>query len=698
MENLAQLASIILQGDTARVQERLAQLPDKVIISEEVLEAAAKSEWGGARIMEMLLHKKGAEIVITEKVVTVAAGNESIGKEIMSILFKYHGVDVAVTEEVLKAAAKNRGSGEAVMKLLLEQGGTGMIITEEIMKATAINWKSGGAAMRLLLKERGSEAMMIGGVAKVAIENRQAMARIEIKQGYKDASTSNDTMAAPETYFGDMRTGDQISGLAKDSLDISTIIDSVGDHQYLPVVEYITDSSEEFDEFGCNIPVVEPTPTEVAESTSPPAVKFRLSEMNEDLLYPMRYKTKLRGLQTHVWNESAIGQQDLRAGIQEDEPSLTLDSQLQESLGILACIQHNIAFLRNSGFCNSYATILQIDPARTQVALVRLVDLDKVARLGKCIDNTNTSSENLTQLMLGCIDLLGELWFSLGSDSAIFGLQVLDLVLVTHVYSHVGGFNGAVIKDTSTTQIFRISDRVSRVVTDPGKLEKGIIRFCRRTLKCLNGFLNGEQVWVLHGYDTDPMDSTKLWLSTAPDAFADIWGPMWAVTNRGRPNEILRYDLEHGSVVPAGPTSRSRECLVEATSTEDICHWISNNELRELEKNSDFASLPQITQPQLLIGAGVHNVTENTACSCDLTNVKRHFESSRFLRVPGSLPGRWVTDSKTVGTTAGGASVGAPAIQYSHTMKNTRVPIKEAFYKRWKNGSPDLRPWSCLLL
>jgi hypothetical protein len=26
------------------------------------------------------------------------------------------------------------------------------------------------------------------------------------------------------------------------------------------------------------------------------------------------------------------------------------------------------------------------------------------------------------------------------------------------------------------------------------------------------------------------------------------------------------------------------------------------------------------------------------------------------------------------------------------------VPTKEALYKRWKNSSPDLRPWSCLLL
>ncbi|KAH8759540.1 hypothetical protein F5882DRAFT_479504 [Hyaloscypha sp. PMI_1271] len=524
------------------------------------------------------------------------------------------------------------------------------------------------------------------GVVKAVAGDKRTLTKIEIGQGYgKSVGISNDSMPAPKTYVGDMRSIDQIQGPT---------------NEYLPVAGYMTDFSEESDElYDGDTAVAETIPsTETAESTSPLAEQFRLSEMNEDLLHPVRYNTKLRRLQSHVWKESAVGQQSLRVGIQDDKTNLTPDSRLQECLRILACIQQNITFLRDAGFCTSSATILQVDPARTQVALVRSVDLDELAHLGGCIDNTNTSSENLTLLRHRYIDLLGELWFSVGGDSVIVGLRVLDLVLVTHVYSHIGNFDGAMSKDTSTTQMFQISDRASSVVTHSGSLERGIIAFCRRTLKCLNGFLGGEQVWVLHGCDTDPMDCTELWLSTTPDTFADIWGPMWTVTNNGKPDEILRYDLEHGSVVPTDPTPENCERVVEATSNEDICHWISNNELQELERTSDLTSLPQITRPRLLIGAGVHSITRNPVCSCNLTDAKHDFESSGYLRFPGSSPGKWVTDSRTVGTTAGGASVGAPTIQYSHTMKNTRVPTKEAFYKRWKNSSPDLRPWPCLLL
>ncbi|TEY15959.1 hypothetical protein BOTCAL_2527g00010 [Botryotinia calthae] len=57
--------------------------------------------------MKLLLEERGAEVVITEEVVKAAAGNVSSGKEVMKLLLEKRGADVVITEDVIKAAASS---------------------------------------------------------------------------------------------------------------------------------------------------------------------------------------------------------------------------------------------------------------------------------------------------------------------------------------------------------------------------------------------------------------------------------------------------------------------------------------------------------------------------------------------------------------------------------------------------------------
>ncbi|KAH1809920.1 hypothetical protein KXX35_007109, partial [Aspergillus fumigatus] len=107
---------------------------DEVMITEEVVKAAAGNEEGGERVMALLLEKRGGEVMISKEVVRAAAGNEWSGEKVLALLVEERGDEVMITEEVLKAAAGNEGSGEKVLALLEKsQDGMGMQAKDELI-------------------------------------------------------------------------------------------------------------------------------------------------------------------------------------------------------------------------------------------------------------------------------------------------------------------------------------------------------------------------------------------------------------------------------------------------------------------------------------------------------------------------------------------------------------------------------------
>ncbi|EMR87688.1 putative het domain protein [Botrytis cinerea BcDW1] len=150
----------------------------EVVITEEVVKAAAKNSNSGEEVMILLLEKRGVEVVITEEVVKAAAGNYSSGREVMMLLLEKRGAEVMITEEVVKAVVG--GFDEWVMMLLLEKRGAEVVITEEVVKAAAGNEWKGEEIMMLLLEKRGAEVVITEEVVKAAAGNERSGKKVVI--------------------------------------------------------------------------------------------------------------------------------------------------------------------------------------------------------------------------------------------------------------------------------------------------------------------------------------------------------------------------------------------------------------------------------------------------------------------------------------------------------------------------------------
>ncbi|KAK6591799.1 HET domain protein [Botrytis cinerea] len=147
---------------------------ENVVVTKEVVKAAAGSGYYGGEIMMLLLEKRGAEVVITEEVVKVAVRNERSGKEVMMLLFEKRGAEVVITEDIIKAAARNYSNGKEIMMLLFEKRGAEIEITGKVVKAAAGNESSGMEVMMLLFEKRGAEIEITGKVVKAAAGNKSS--------------------------------------------------------------------------------------------------------------------------------------------------------------------------------------------------------------------------------------------------------------------------------------------------------------------------------------------------------------------------------------------------------------------------------------------------------------------------------------------------------------------------------------------
>lgn len=64
--------------------------------------------------MAILLEKRGADVVITEEVVTAAAGNYRGWESIMALLLEKRGTDVVITKEVVRLRLRMKIMGWAL--------------------------------------------------------------------------------------------------------------------------------------------------------------------------------------------------------------------------------------------------------------------------------------------------------------------------------------------------------------------------------------------------------------------------------------------------------------------------------------------------------------------------------------------------------------------------------------------------------
>lgn len=176
----------------------------------------------------------------------------------------------------------------------------------------------------------------------------------------------------------------------------------------------------------------------------------------------------------------------------------------------------------------------------------------------------------------------------------------LDLAVISYCGAHLEGFDQRYLGHQ-----FQSLSIFSTIFKDFGPSPT----LQRRTLKYLDSFLEGEQVWVLHthGPPPEPLASQPLYLRTTIEAFADIWGPVWKSNPINQPKRVTRFNAGLGFIVP---WSRLVDTEPTPLSGEINCHWTADDDAIT-SKDATFADIPY---QMYLIGEAAPSITNNTDC------------------------------------------------------------------------------------
>ncbi|KAM3075671.1 hypothetical protein ACMFMG_007803 [Clarireedia jacksonii] len=114
-----------------------------------------------AETLAFILDHTGRDVVITEEILKAAASNISSGKEVMMVLFERRGPEVLVIEEVVKAAAANSRCGQEVMKVFCQQQEYTVPITKGVFETAAANLIAGGEIMMFMFEQIKGDVSLI---------------------------------------------------------------------------------------------------------------------------------------------------------------------------------------------------------------------------------------------------------------------------------------------------------------------------------------------------------------------------------------------------------------------------------------------------------------------------------------------------------------------------------------------------------
>jgi hypothetical protein len=224
----------------------------------------------------------------------------------------------------------------------------------------------------------------------------------------------------------------------------------------------------------------------------------------------------------------------------------------------------------------------------------------------------------------------------------------------------------------------------------------GLRRF---STSCMDGFLNRQKVWVFYEENLTP--DSPLYLSTNIEQLADIWGPVWSISDQLSDSLIRYYDAGSGSIVPWPYDS---EIHPELRKDERLCHWIPKESLWEItpqdlpagvepaerKGKTYIPQLPCFSQnTRLLIGARRrHQQMAWYKCNCNITAVEEMLYGMRRLQQLRTNKAYDYVDSRTIAAVAGGHGVTVGGNLSFKRMKGTS--FKEVFVNFWEK-EPELR-------
>ncbi|KAF4633390.1 hypothetical protein G7Y89_g4731 [Cudoniella acicularis] len=399
---------------------------------------------------------------------------------------------------------------------------------------------------------------------------------------------------------------------------------------------------------------------------------------------------------------------DQSVGNAEQESTAEDLFHLLEYRNLIFAVCKNISTLRSKGFNNTHFSTLVHDRSRSNVANLLTIPFDRVGNLAEKFDET-----------LDCIwKKIGSPWYrsrpkdpSLWAGEAGYHRKFLSFKCADILYS-LGLFEPWDIYETwpprepwkCSVQVLDLAILSYSVVHtelfDSPPHDSGLVSMRRRSLKCLDKFLRGRQVWVLHRSSLPPHLDEPLYLSTTIDALADIWGPLWKSCPKDDPDTISCYFVSNRSILP---WHQDYEDEPQLKTGEVFSHWIPE------ESSSSFCDKPGIEalvaspsvqksfngKETLLIGARETTrkspgLRFNPNCCSTPDRVDAILMNSGCCRPLGTSGSYTYVDSNQVNVQWGSGGFG-PSVGGSRTIKTDGGrTLKEGFLEAWEL-SPERR-------
>ena len=139
----------------------------------------------------------------------------------------------------------------------------------------------------------------------------------------------------------------------------------------------------------------------------------------------------------------------------------------------------------------------------------------------------------------------------------------------------------------------------------------------RLPLKCLAGLLGHSGIWVF--CRINPLLEQEYYLETLIESFADVWGPVWKVLHPHQYDEIAKYNVRGGSIIPV-PSYLAIDIAVQ--SDQSLCRWQSSSGLPEISDNRSINSRKDFFIQKEFLG---HDMLVSEGWLTQLTRLTREY-------------------------------------------------------------------------
>jgi hypothetical protein len=323
---------------------------------------------------------------------------------------------------------------------------------------------------------------------------------------------------------------------------------------------------------------------------------------------------------------------------------------IERCLELLDVVCLNLDRMRDFKYSDHSMTFIINSIERPGVASLKNVSKDDVEMLKEALHRDSLDRLKIMLIQFGFTRIGGtEHSYSENSN----GYQRMATLLTRFLDLAVVSFAGAHLEDFPTRY-------AKKPITEIILVEGIILR--KRTLRCLDGMLYGQRVWVFEELENPEITPVPdLCISTTVNDLAQTWGPAWTISQKNKPSGITRIGIRNGFITPH--SDDKGQFSVERT--EILSHWAAKSDQTEQETisiESDPEPFPDdIMTRHLLIGAGERFIV-NQNCPAEADKFTRRVKLDE--RLGEVLTPRYRSPSENVITTQIGGPFGNVGLEH----------------------------------